>query len=487
MKNTANNLTEKIRVRFAPSPTGNLHVGSVRTAIFNWAYAQATGGQFVLRIEDTDMQRSEKRYEENILDGLTWLGLNPDEGPLQGGQYGAYRQSERIKEGVYQHYIDQLVNQKKAYLCFETEAELEEERDAAKKSGVAYVYSRKALSLSQEQVESKLKANIPYTVRFKIPNQEAVVVEDQLRGKVTFDTSLLSDFIIQKSDGSPSFNFAVVVDDALMMISDVIRGEDHLSNTPKQCLLFEALGFKVPRFCHLPMILGEDRSKLSKRHGASAVTEYKEKGILASSLLNFMSLLGWSHPQAVELFSPEELALVFGLNRLSKSNAIFDMAKLEWMNAQHMRKLNKNEFYVFAWSFVCKSSQGAIRDLYSLDKQNEIFTFLQESIQDVCSINEQLQVFIDTDESVYSRYSDFSQDQLHFLNALKEDLVKNGHNTIERAVLSLIDKQGIKKGMAFKALRLAVTGLSSGHALFKLLELLGKETVLRRLNVRCNL
>ena len=315
--------TLKPRVRFAPSPTGDLHVGSVRTALFNWAYAKVNGGSFVLRIEDTDAKRSTRAFENNILEGLDWLGLKPDEGPIEGGEFGPYRQSERIEAGLYQKIANKLIEQGLAYYCFESEEELEAERLEAEAKKIPYVYSRKSLSYSEEEVKQKLNQGIKASVRFKVPDAGEICLEDMLRGTVRFDLSLFSDFMILKSDGNPSYNFAVVVDDIGMQISHVIRGEDHLSNTPKQWLIYEALGVKPPKFCHVPMILGQDRSKLSKRHGASAVTEYRDQGFLAESMVNFMALLGWSHPEAKELFSLDELATRFSQKRLSKSNAIF--------------------------------------------------------------------------------------------------------------------------------------------------------------------
>ena len=318
-----------MKVRFAPSPTGNLHIGSVRTALFNWIFAKRYQAQFVLRIEDTDQTRSEKVYEENIFEGLKWLGLDMDEGPDLNTNNRLFRQSERIESGLYNSYVTQLIDAKKAYYCFETEAELEQERDDAKRRGVPYMYSGKSRDLSEEDVQKRLADGQPYAVRFHISETEPIVFQDQIRGEISFDPTLISDFVIYKSDGSPSYNFAVVVDDCDMGITHVIRGEDHISNTPKQILLYHALNKPVPTFAHLPIILGKDKSKLSKRDGAMAVTDYQKIGYLPEALINYLSLLGWSPPNGKEILNQDELIALFDVERISKSGAVFDEKKIE--------------------------------------------------------------------------------------------------------------------------------------------------------------
>ena len=291
----------KPKLRFAPSPTGNLHIGSVRTAIFNWVWAQALNATLVLRIEDTDGERSKKAFEDNIMDGLDWLGLSFDEGPHQPEGDMKYRQSERMREKVYEPYIQQLLSSGDAYYCFETDDELDQERKEADNKGIPYVYSRKSLSYTPEEVAQKLSDGIPWTIRFKVPQDRTIIVNDVIRGDIAFESNLLSDFIIVRSDGSPTYNFVVVVDDHDMGITHVVRGEDHISNTPRQIMLYEAFGWDVPQFAHLPIILGSDRSKLSKRHGAKSVSEYRDEGFVADALINYLSLLGWS-PLKVEKF-----------------------------------------------------------------------------------------------------------------------------------------------------------------------------------------
>ena len=346
----------KSKLRFAPSPTGNLHIGSVRTAIFNWVWAQSLGASLVLRIEDTDLERSKKEFENNIMEGLSWLGIQFDEGPHQTVQDMKYRQSERISEGVYQKYISQLISNENAYYCFETDEELDAEREAAKKQGVPYKYSRKSLSYSKEEVAEKLANNVPFTIRFKIPNQPTIKLHDVIRGDIAFESDLLSDFIIVKSDGNPTYNFAVVVDDYEMGITHVVRGEDHISNTPKQIMIYDAFGWPVPQFAHLPIILGADRSKLSKRHGAKSVSEYHMDGYLAEALINYLSLLGWSPPEGREILTRDELFDLFDISRINKAGAVFDTVKLTWMNKQYLAKKTDNEFLSLAKEYISKEN-----------------------------------------------------------------------------------------------------------------------------------
>ena len=323
-----------IRVRFAPSPTGNLHIGTLRAALFNWLYAKSQGGTFILRIEDTDYERSESKYEQNILDGLDWLALNVDEGPIQGGDYGPYRQSERIDQQIYQQYAQKLLDKGLAYYCFLTPEDIQKEKESAIKSGIPYMHSRQSLEMTPDEVQKCLNEGKPYAIRFKMTQDRAITHHDEIRGSIEFDCSLLSDFVLIKSDGTPSYNFAVVVDDALMNISHVIRGEDHISNMPRQLAIYEALSFDIPIFAHLPMILGPDKSKLSKRHGATSVTEYKDRGFLKESILNYLALLGWSPKGEQEMMSFDDLCNQFTLDRVHKAGAVFDIQKLMWMNGQ---------------------------------------------------------------------------------------------------------------------------------------------------------
>ncbi|HIT56274.1 TPA: glutamate--tRNA ligase, partial [Candidatus Galligastranaerophilus intestinigallinarum] len=330
-------MTDEIRVRIAPSPSGNLHIGTARTALFNYLFAKKEGGKFVLRIEDTDAERTKQEYIDNIFDSLKALGLNWDEGPDVGGPYGPYTQSERFD--IYPKYAQILLDKGYAYECWCTNEELEQEKEEAVKNHKPYVYSRKCLNITPEQKEQYIKEGRKPSIRFKVEHKE-LIFNDMVKGELKFDTSLIGDFVIMKSNGTPTYNFAVVIDDMLMKISHIIRGEDHISNTPKQILIYEALGAKVPEFGHLGMILAPDRSKLSKRHGATAVSDFVKEGYLTDALINFVALLGWAPSDSVEIKTVDEIAKDFRINEISSSNSIFEYDKLNWMNGQYIKKMD---------------------------------------------------------------------------------------------------------------------------------------------------
>ncbi|MBC7074377.1 glutamate--tRNA ligase, partial [Candidatus Parcubacteria bacterium] len=324
----------KIRVRFAPSPTGYLHIGGVRTALFNFLFAKKNQGVFILRIEDTDKERSKKEYEENIMESLRWLGIEWDEGPDKGGPFGPYRQSERGE--FYKKYLQKLLNEGKAYYCFCTKEELEAERQYLLSLGQAPRYSGKCRNLPKEVVEKNLKEKKESVIRLKVEPQK-VVFFDLIRGKIEVEAELLGDFVIAKSLTEPLYNFACVVDDYEMKITHVIRGEEHISNTPKQILIQKALGFPQPQYAHLPLILAPDRSKLSKRHGAVSVWEYKKMGYLPEALLNFLAFLGWNPGTNREIYSLSALIKDFSLERIQKSGAVFNQKKLDFLNGFYIR------------------------------------------------------------------------------------------------------------------------------------------------------
>jgi glutamyl-tRNA synthetase len=335
-------IDKPVRVRFAPSPTGSLHVGGARTALFNWLLAKQTKGKFLVRVEDTDEDRSTRESERSILDDLKWLGLHWDEGPEVEGPYGPYRQSER--KPLYKAAADKLLAEGKAYRCFCTEEELEEKRLAAEAAGLDPKYDGTWRDADPQKIEEMLKKGIPYTVRFRVPSGKVVSIDDIVRGKVTWDADAsLGDFIIMRSNGMPVYNFCVSVDDAHMKITHVIRAEEHLTNTLRQILLLEAMNSTPPTYAHCSLILGSDRSKLSKRHGATSVKQFSEKGFLATAMLNYLANLGWNDGTPKEIYSPDELIQAFDINRIIKSAAVFDMAKLVWINQQHCRALPVEE------------------------------------------------------------------------------------------------------------------------------------------------
>lgn len=327
---------KKARVRFAPSPTGQLHVGNARTALFNWLFARQRGGVNVLRIEDTDVERSEARFETQLLDDLKWLGLDWDEGPDTGGPYAPYRQSDRMN--IYRASADLLVQERKAYYCFCTVEELERDREQALKEGRQFVYSGKCRELDPLEVERRRTSGEAAAIRLKIP-EHPIRFHDIVRGEVEFASESVSDPIIVRSNGLPVYNYVVVIDDAEMKITHVIRGDDHLSNTPKQVALYEALGLPAPTFAHLSTILGPDRERLSKRHGATSIANFREMGILPEALMNYLALLGWAPSGGTrETFTAKELVKEFSLKRVTPSPAIFDMEKLYWLNRHYLKK-----------------------------------------------------------------------------------------------------------------------------------------------------
>jgi len=324
-----------MRVRFAPSPTGQLHVGNARTALFNWLLARGQGGTFILRIEDTDTQRSTRESETGMLRDLRWLGLEWDEGPDVGGPHGPYHQSERLH--LYQSYATELLNADKAYHCFCSTAQLEAERQEALATGRPAQYAGTCRRVSREQAAARIAAGERPAIRFRVPNDRDVVFTDVVRGEVRFQADVIGDPVIVRADGHPAYNFAVVVDDALMQVTHVIRGEDHISNTPRQLLLYEALAFTPPTFAHLAMVLGPDHAPLSKRHGATSVGEFRSKGYLPEALVNYLALIGWSPGGGDELLPMDELARRFSLEHVGHSAGVFDEEKLAWVNRHYLK------------------------------------------------------------------------------------------------------------------------------------------------------
>lgn len=328
--------TDTVRVRFAPSPTGSLHVGGARTALYNWLYAKKLGGKFLIRVEDTDEARSTQESERSILSDLRWMNLNWDEGPEVDGPYGPYRQSER--KDIYKAAADKLIAEDKAYPCFCTDQELDEKRQKAEAAGEDPKYDGTWRDADPAVVQQKLANGDPYTVRFKVPAGKVVTIDDKVRGTVSWDADAsLGDFIIMRSNGMPVYNFCVSVDDAYMKITHVVRAEEHLTNTLRQMLILEALNYEPPTYAHCSLILGSDRTKMSKRHGATSVQQFSEQGFIPNAMMNYLAMLGWSDGTDKEIYTPEELIQAFDLSRIVKSPAVFDMDKLTWVNAQHLR------------------------------------------------------------------------------------------------------------------------------------------------------
>ena len=359
-----------VRVRFAPSPTGHLHVGNVRTALYNWLFARQKSGAFILRIEDTDLDRSEKRYEEQLMEDLRWLGLAWDEGVDVGGGHGPYRQTDR--SDLYTRYADQLLSSGKAYYCFCSVEDLERDRQAQLAAGLPPHYKGTCRSIPAEEAKGRRAAGEEATLRLRI-RDGVVGFDDLVFGPLQVDCEVIGDFILLRSDGSAQYNFACVVDDALMEISHVIRGEGHISNTYRQILLYEALGLPMPRFAHLSTILGKDGAKLSKRHGATSIDEFRKQGYLPEALVNYLTLLGWaSEKDGQEILAPEELIQQFSLERVNRSPAVFDPDKLNWINRNHLKKADRTRLADLALPYLGQAGlvpdeSGAEMDQWAVD------------------------------------------------------------------------------------------------------------------------
>ncbi len=479
----------EVRVRIAPSPSGNLHIGTARTALFNYLFAKKNNGKFILRIEDTDAERTSQEYIDNIFDSLKALGLNWDEGPDVGGPYGPYTQSERFD--IYPKYVQQLLDSGFAYECFCTPEELEQEKQQAAADKKPYVYTKKCENLTEEE-KAKLRAEgRKPAIRFNIAKaqkafHESSILEfdDLVKGKLHMDTNLLGDFVIQKSNGAPTYNFAVVIDDALMKISHVIRGEDHISNTYKQILIFEALGIEVPRFGHLGMILAPDRSKLSKRHGATAVSDFVKQGYLTEALINFVALLGWSPSDGEEIKPVEEIAKDFRIGEISSSNSIFEYDKLKWMNGHYIKMLPMETLKEMLKPYLTQYDLTELTDA----QYTKMVELTREPLTLLSDITDAVPYFFGKDVEIQPETQTGTLDTETAQNVLK-DFVEKAQNwdwTEENLHEVLAEfraywkEQGIKPKVTMWAIRAAITGRTCGADMVGILDILGKETSLYR-------
>lgn len=478
---------EKVRVRFAPSPTGPLHIGGVRSALFNYLLAKKTGGTFILRIEDTDLERSSRESEENIKDSLRWLGLNWDEGVDVGGPYGPYRQTERLD--LYQKYVDRLLETGQAYRCYCTEEELEEQRQALLAKGEMPRYLGNCRELTPEQEEAFRREGRKPVIRFLVPAGENIVVDDLVRGQVTFESDGIGDFIIVKSDGLPTYNYAVVIDDALMKITHVIRAEEHLSNTPRQLLLYRALGFKEPVFAHISLILGKDRTKMSKRHGSTSVVQYKEQGYLPEALVNFLALLGWSPEGEEEIFSMEELCRLFSLDRVAKNPAVFDLDKLNWLNGHYIRQTPVERVAEMALPYLIKA--GYLPEQLTEEDRRQatkIVAAVQGYLPYVAAIVDHVQIFFAEEikpenEEAAAVLQEEQVPRVMELFAAKIKQAPDLETDSAKRLLKETSKELKLKGrQVFMPIRVALTGQMHGPELYDIIPILGKEKILQRLS-----
>lgn len=476
---------QELRVRFAPSPTGPFHIGGARSALFNWLLAKKHGGKLVLRIEDTDLERSTKESEENIKEALRWLGITWDEGIDAGGPYGPYRQTERLD--IYRQYTEKLLVEGKAYYCYCTEEEIEAERQAQLAKGETPCYSGRCRHLTDEDKSRLAAEGRKPVVRFSVPLNKPIVFTDMVRGTVSFDSNGVGDFVIVKSDGIPVYNYAVVIDDALMHITHVIRAEEHLSNTPRQILLYDALGFDLPKFGHISLILGKDRTKMSKRHGATSVEQYRKLGYLPEAIDNFLALLGWAPSGEQEIFTLDELVQEFSMDRVAKNPAVFDIDKLNWINAHYIKKADPELITDLAIPHLKEA--GYINEL--LPEQREwlvkVVAVLQEYISYAGQIVDHIDIFFKDDVEFETEEAceilrdadvpavmDSFRAKLKALEELEGPAVK--------ALLKSITKElklGGKK--VFMPVRIAITGKMHGPDLDKIIPIIGRERVLKRI------
>ena len=477
---------KKVKVRFAPSPTGDLHVGNIRTALFDWAYARHTGGTFLFRIEDTDTTRVTDEYIQAAIDTLKWLGLNWDEGPEVGGDNGPYLQSQRLD--IYAEWAQKFLDQKDAYHCYCTPAELEATREAQRAANVAPGYDGKCRDLSAEKIAAYKAEGREAVVRMRMPDGSTTFV-DEIRGEVSFDHKFVPDFVLVRADGSPLYTLAVAVDDILMKVTHVLRGEDLLSSTPRQIRVYQAMGVKpedYPVFAHLPFVMGQDNAKLSKRNGEVSIAWYREQGYLPEAICNYLALLGWSPGDDRENITMKELCELFTVEKVHSSPARFDMKKLEAINGDKIRALTPDEFLKWSLPFLTKA--GIITGTESeIALVKAALPIIQERIVKINEVPQMLKFlfvkeFAVEADSVSKITDDVSKDVLKRSLKELEPLTTWNHDSIEAALRAcLIDEMGLKPRIAFGAVRIATTGSTISPPLFESMELLGKEASLARI------
>ncbi len=474
---------KKVRVRYAPSPTGHLHIGNARTALFNYLFAKHYNGDFVLRVEDTDIARNVEGGEESQLAYLSWLGIDPDESPNNPKDVGPYRQMERLD--IYQKYAKLLIGQGHAYPCFCSEDELEADYQKQKDEGVvATMYNRKCLHLSKEEVQSNIENNLPYTIRIQVPENQTYEFDDIIRHHVSFESKDIGDWVLIKQNGIPTYNFAVVIDDYLMNITHVFRGEEHLSNTPKQLMLYDIFRWEPPKFGHMTLIVNEQRKKLSKRDQSilQYMSQYKELGYLPDAMFNFLALLGWSPVGEQEIFTKDELIKQFDESRLSKSPSMFDVDKLTWINNRYIKNLTFEQYKSLVKPFLCEAYDcSALEDSWidkllllfqdQLSYAKEIIDLAKLFFMDYQVENDEAQEVIQTETTKEVALSFIE----HLPNDWEFDAIKETINIVK-------EKTKIKGKQLFMGLRVAASGQCHGPDLVNTLVLLGKEKVKERLS-----
>ncbi|MBN8585008.1 MAG: glutamate--tRNA ligase [Ignavibacteria bacterium] len=476
-------MNKEVRVRFAPSPTGYLHLGSLRTALFNYLFARHHNGKFLLRIEDTDQSRKVEGAVENLINILNEMGLNYDEGPGVGGEFGPYFQSQRLD--IYKKYCDELLASGHAYYAFETAEELDEMRKVQQMQGKQTMYDRRARVLTENEVNEKLASGIPYVIRLKVPLDSEIRFTDIIRGNVKIDTNLVDDQVLLKSDGFPTYHLANVIDDHLMQITHIIRGEEWLTSVPKHIILYNAFGWEVPQMAHVPLILNPDKTKLSKRQGDVATEDYLKKGYLKEALLNFMALLGWNpgDGEEKEIFTKEELIEKFSIERVNSAGAVFNVEKLNWMNGEYIKNYNIDELTGLLIPYL---NAGGI-DTSDIIKTKRVIFAIRNYINKLDEAAEQAKVYYSdvklNDEQTAIISADTSKQVFKALAAKIDSMLEITTDNF-KPVLSEVQKEtGVKGKNLFMPVRLALTGEEHGPELGMIAYVLGKEEVLKRLNL----
>jgi glutamyl-tRNA synthetase len=464
----------------APAPTGRLHIGTARTTLYNWLFARHHGGTFVLRIEDSDRTRSSEEYVNNILEAIRWLGLDWDEGPEVGGPYGPYFQSQKLPR--YREVAQSLLDAGMAYPCYCTPEELAERRKGMQAKGLAPRYDRRCRDLTAAQREQREAEGRPRAVRFIMPDDGATAWHDLIRGEVSFENALLDDFVLLKADGFPTYLLAVVVDDHDMRISHILRGEDLISATPRQLHIYQTCGWPTPEFAHIPLILGPDRSKMSKRHGATAVTDYRDQGYVPEAFVNFMALLGWSPGDDREVMTREDMIGAFSIEGIGKSGAVFDKDKLDWMNGVYLRQMSDADYVKVAKPFI-EAAFGAVDEGYF----SKAVVLEKERAKTLAELPALTEFFFREPESYDGKGERkwFRREGAAELIAAVREAVAGIEvfdvASLEAAVRGVAEKLGIQPGPVIHTTRLAVTGRTAGPGLFELMAVLGKDRVVARL------
>ncbi|MGI6046286.1 MAG: glutamate--tRNA ligase [Eggerthellaceae bacterium] len=487
---------EKVRVRFAPSPTGRLHIGGARTAIYNWAFARATGGAFILRIEDTDPERSTEENVRVILDAMKWMELDWDEGPGVGGDFGPYFQMQRTD--TYTEALEYLKAHDAVYPCFCTKEELDAKRAQAEASGQGYSgYDRTCRDLDPEEAKRRIDAGEPYVWRLKVPlNHGPIEFDDAVYGHMSFPADVMDDMIVVRTDGTPTYNFAVVCDDANMQITHVIRGDDHLSNTPRQILIYEALNKPIPHFAHLSMILGEDGHKLSKRHGATSVEEYRDRGYLPDTMVNFLALLGWSLDGETTIIDRKTLCSSFSLERINRKDAIFDETKLDWMNGVYIRQLGASAWVDLSKDWLVQAGADPQDIEQNHNWYEKLYPLVAERLVRLDEIPAKLSYMfwgnkVELDEKsvrkVLLKEGSRADEALKACRAILADTSYAWEtDVLQDACRALCDTLDMKAKFLFQPLRVAVCGNMVSPPLFESIELLNRDDVLARIDQTLN-